>query len=130
MVQLGGLKGSVFPLTVGKQFSYEEVHETVSSTDSDGDVVTSIVICEVQTEFEANRFHKDLTGKARLVACNSKTTVQKRRSRNSSSVAKKIFFDALGIWLAVDPISPKERIIDVGKEYALDYRLNDFALAR
>jgi hypothetical protein len=54
-------------------------------------------------------FNEKLTGAAYLLTCNSETFEKSKGS--SSSQSRDLFFDSLGVWLRVDPVSPRERLV-------------------
>lgn len=109
LVRLQDLKGSIFPVEVGRKFSYEAVFRMRSTgVHSSSSVTTTRSSCEVTKAFEGHALHRELTGKAYLLRCHE--TVQEKGKAPTSAESLDLFVEAWGIWQKADPVSPPERI--------------------
>ena len=116
LVRLDNLEGKLFPIEVGNKFSYRAVYDVTSSDGSDQTTTTSS--CEITKKFDANNFHRELTGAAFLQVCNEQSTNRRDKRMNNSRQSKELFFDRLGIWLSVDSVSPRQQIVQDDKSMA------------
>ncbi|MGE0213337.1 MAG: caspase domain-containing protein [Parvibaculaceae bacterium] len=102
------LSGTVFPLDIGRSFSYRI---SGRHTPSDfGESVTETT-CEVERALDAALFHENLTGKAIVVGCKRAVSWSKPGSKPSETTVKRIFFEALGTWVEADPKAPEKPIL-------------------
>jgi hypothetical protein len=135
LVRIENMRGRIFPIAVGNTLSYDLVYRWKSSTAA-GSESNSKSSCEIAKRYDARVFNEKLTGLAYLLTCNTETTDKNGVSRSQS---RDLFFDALGIWLRVDPISPRERLV-MNNETVVSggyttvtngtYTLKSFVLAR
>jgi hypothetical protein len=112
-VSISKLVGNVFPLELGKRFSYEIRQRTQGAaggihTDSE---TTDSLQCEVMRRFDARSFHPDLTGTAFFVQCGQQITNNKFKQANSTGQWRSTFFNDLGYWISADPTAPREQIM-------------------
>ena len=128
LVRMENVAGRIFPMEIGNRYQYELTYETTSkSTYSNSvDEDTSKYSCEITKKYNAEVFHKDLTGSAFLAVCSMQTTYKINTAANSTISTNELFFDGLGAWLSVDPVSPRERL--VGKDHV--YTLKAVSLAQ
>ena len=107
LLQIQNMQGRIFPVTLGNKFSYDSVHES-KTTGGYNSKWTLRESCTVTRRLEARSFHSGLTGDAYLLICEYSDSqndgAQMKRSRH-------IFIDTLGIWLKIDPVSPREQIV-------------------
>jgi hypothetical protein len=83
---------------------------------SDGpDENTSSGTCHISKQFDASRFHRDLTGSAFLRLCGEQSIYKRDKKKNTTSQSKKLFLDRLGVWLRADAVSPREAIVQSDK---------------
>lgn len=109
LTRLDNIQGALFPMAVGNRFAYRETHQT---TDTSGkDQVEYDYRCAISKKFEASNFHTELTGSAFLKSCFVRTSHQKNADLNNTREEKELFFDALGVWIAVDSVNPREVIV-------------------
>jgi TIR domain len=91
--------GSIFPMVVGKHFSYGYSAVTTKLPTSETSPLTLDNNCEVTGRQDASEFYKGLTGEAFTVRCADAT--------GSPFPFNKIFFEQLGFFLIVDSIDGK-----------------------
>jgi Caspase domain len=137
VIRIENMKGHMFPVVLGNKFSFDVTSRWKSSAVA-GSESTSKYSCEVTKRYEAKNFHANLTGAAHLLTCNVQT-IEKKDNSIRNSQTREMFFDALGIWLTVDPVSPREQIVmnnetTVTGRYTTisngTYTLKSFMLAR
>jgi hypothetical protein len=137
VIRIENMKGHMFPVVLGNKFAFDVTSRWKSSAVA-GSESTSKYSCEVTKRYDAKSFHPNLTGAAHLLTCNTQT-IEKKDNSISNSQTREMFFDALGIWLTVDPVSPKEQIVmnnqtTVSGKYTTisngTYTLKSFMLAR
>jgi hypothetical protein len=135
--RLENLKGRLFPVILGNRFSYESEYQWGTSAGHSGGAATKHS-CEVTKRYDARSFHSDLTGDAYLLTCDNQS-IEKNGGSLVNAQSREVFFDVLGIWLKVDPASPREQIVSnnetsVNGQYTTvsngNYTLKSFALAR
>jgi hypothetical protein len=110
LTKIASLEGQLFPMRVGNRFSYELTFRWKSSAVKDPGESVSKNSCEVTRRYDAKAFYVGLAGSAYLVTCNSQS-IEKKKNETSNHRSNEFFFDALGIWLRVDPAFPREQII-------------------
>lgn len=108
LVGLDKLTGHIFPTEPGNSFSYEATFQ--QNCPQFKDAYKHIVDCNVAKKLRANLFNADLTGDAHLVLCNVDIAYQTNKWVKFNGTWNVVFFDALGIWLMVDPLSPAEQV--------------------
>ncbi len=110
LTRIDNLQGKIFPVRVGNTFSYDTYSEWRSSVKNGSGSNETQSKCEVTKRYDARVFHSDLTGSAFVLACDSKST---DTSSNTVTDLRNydVFFESLGVWLKVDPVSPRERIV-------------------
>jgi len=103
------------------------------------DELTETHTCEVIKKYDANSFHNLLSGSAYLLNCDEKATYKRNSAGNHDGSSRKVFMDALGLWIHADPVSPRAQIILDGRpekygDYDSSntgmYTLKSFELAR
>ena len=128
LLRIDKLTGRVYPMGVGNQFSYETTNQ--SNSPGLNDEYTSEYACEVSKKYDAKSFHSQLSGAAYLLICNYKTAWRKTKAANTSAQSKEVFFESLGIWLSVDPVSPRERLVQDDGNFVGTYTLKTYGLVR
>jgi len=132
LVRLDSITGSIFPMSIGNRFSYNETFQTTSTGSSDE--YTQYSSCEISKKYDAKSFHPRLTGTAYLADCDYRTVYKKMTAANSKSQSKTLFFEDLGVWISVDRVSPSERLQGGSAIKGWTYRgsdiLKSFALAK
>jgi hypothetical protein len=137
VIRIENTKGHMFPVVLGNKFAFDLVSQWKSSTAA-GSESTAKFSCEVTKKYDARSFHAALTGAAYLLTCDVQTIEEKDNSI-SYSQTRAIFFDVLGVWLRVDPVSPREQLVmnnetTVSGKYTTisngTYTLKSFVLAR
>lgn len=137
LIRIDNFKGRMFPVSVGNRFSYDSEYQWKSTSGGAGGSASTST-CEVTRKYDATSFHTNLTGAAYLLICDTQSTDRKDNSVTNSK-SREFFFDALGIWLKVDPVLPRERIVSnnetsVNGAYTTvtngTYTLRSFTLAR
>jgi hypothetical protein len=108
LLRIENMSGRLFPVAIGNRFSYDSVYRWTSSA-AGGSESSSKNSCEITRRYDARSFNEKLTGAAYLLTCNSETFEKSKGS--SSSQSRDLFFDSLGVWLRVDPVSPRERLV-------------------
>lgn len=108
LVSLDKLTGHIFPIEPGNGFSYEATFQ--QNCPQIKDAYKHIVDCNVAKKLSANLFNAGLTGDAHLVICNTDIAYKNTRAAKFNGTWSVVFFDALGIWLLVDPLSPAEQV--------------------
>jgi hypothetical protein len=120
---LDNIKGQIFPLVSGKRFSFDAKYESSCGTEPPHDFLRKEQ-CGVVKTYDASLFNSKLTGDAHLVVCRYEN-FSKDIAGEASMQYVTTFIDALGVWIAADPISSKERIVR-GQRY-LAGSSNDFS---
>lgn len=139
--RIDNTSGQIFSMQQGSRFGIDVI--TQINSKSPGftyiDETTMRYSCEYMRTYDAERFYPGLVGLAHLLNCSYTTTYKKNRAGNSKSEFKSLFFDRLGYWLAVDPISPQEQLIANGTRSTAgkyistmtgNYQLRSLATAR
>lgn len=123
VTRIDGLENSVFPISLGNRFSYR----LTGSISSDGSYeYMSETDCEVTRKYGAGHFNPELTGSAYLLTCEER--ILKRGEDPATVRSNKLFFESLGIWIEVDPVSGGEQL--VANDFDGKHVLKSFALAR
>jgi hypothetical protein len=137
LIRIENTRGHMFPMVLGNRFSFDLVSQWKSSAASGSESVSKNV-CEVTRKYDARSFNANLTGAAYLLTCDAQT-IEKKDNSIKTSQTREVFFDALGVWLRVDPVSPREQIVMnnetvvTGKYTTVSngtYTLKSFMLAR
>jgi hypothetical protein len=107
LTRIGNMKGKIFPVAVGNHFSYTAAYRVP------GTAYTATRSCRVTRKLSASAFHAYLNGTAYVAECDSRHTYP-RDSLSAGTVStvkySHVFFEALGLWLDVNPTSPKETL--------------------
>jgi uncharacterized caspase-like protein len=124
LIGINKMTGRVFPVEVGNQFSYAATYrDEVSEMTSHTSETTS---CKVTKKYDGKVFHGNLTGLAYLAECNTNAYVKinfaafpgmpaTSGTSTEARMRSPVFFEALGLWLDVDPTSPKESLTRTSK---------------
>lgn len=137
VIRIENMRGHMFPVVLGNKFAFDLVSQWKSSA-AGGSESASKFTCEVTKKYDARSFHPGLAGAAYLLTCDAQT-IEKKDNSISNSQTREIFFDALGVWLKVDPVSPREQLVmnnetTVSGKYTTVlngiYTLKSFILAR
>ncbi len=111
-VRVSNLSGHVFPMEVGNRFSYQTVSQSIVEAPgihSNNELIENEK-CEVARKLDAKSFQERLTGAAYVVRCDFQYVYPKMKSANNDGHRNTICFDALGVWIAADPVTPREHI--------------------
>ncbi|MBZ0148890.1 MAG: caspase family protein [Pseudorhodoplanes sp.] len=109
LLAIDNIKGRIFPIEIGAQFSYDATYQMITTNFKDE--YTQKESYQFLKKYDANRFHSRLTGHAYLLVCDQRNIWRKTKTANTNSQSKTLFFESLGSWISVDPIFPPERIV-------------------
>jgi hypothetical protein len=102
LLRIGKMSGKIFPVQINNHFSFTTVFKGTNGEESPTEND-----CVISREFDAKSFHPDLTGKAFLGICETFSD----GSSKLTARYKKIYFQELGYWIQVDPVSPSEQLM-------------------
>jgi uncharacterized caspase-like protein len=116
LVRIVKMTGKVFPVEVGNQFSYVAAYRwnMPSPIASANTEITETKSCKVARKLNASAFHADLAGAAYLAECDARQSYGRTPEWLSFTYTEKlatVFIEALGLWLEVNPSSPKETLV-------------------
>ncbi|MBZ0148896.1 MAG: caspase family protein [Pseudorhodoplanes sp.] len=128
LLRIENMKGRIFPIEIGNRFSYDVTYSWPPS-----DEYTDRNSCEVRRKVDAKSFHSKLTGAAYVLVCD-KDTVWSKSKFKSNGQWTNVFFEAFGLWLDAEPLSPQERtvsnqVISPKSRFTYASKLKSFALA-
>lgn len=136
LLRIENIKGRIFPIEIGNRFSYDL---TYSTTGSISDEYTDKNSCEVRQKVDANSFHPKLIGGAYVLACDKDTVWKKNKFGKSSGQWANVFFEAFGLWLDAEPLSPQRPVASnqvisthpqAKSQFIYAYKLKSFVLGR
>jgi hypothetical protein len=103
LTRIGSMKGRIYPVAVGNQFSFTSVYRDPGGTH------TIAKSCKVTRKLNASAFHADLAGGAYVAECDARNASPADNVASTRKYAH-VFFEALGLWLNVDPTSPRQTL--------------------
>lgn len=130
LLSIENLRGQVFPVVVGNQFSYRATYLHPHMKDQ----FVTTQTCQVTKSYEGRSFHPNLNGRVLLATCETDSGYKKNKRTSSTGMWHSAFIEAMGLWIDAGPIAPGERIASAYRtsltETTYSYVLKSFELTR